>query len=201
MPDVGLPPLEAALNDDVVIGERRAPYSVPVVLHEPDPRWPELFGADAKSIQGALGATALAIDHVGSTAVPGLAAKPIIDILLQVADSANEQAYVPPLETLGYTLQIREPEWLEHRVLYQRTDRGADHDINVHVLSPRTGSVEIDRLLGLRDWLRSHPPDRDRYAAVKRDLTGRRWRFVQDYADAKTEVVESILAKVAQARR
>lgn len=86
-------------------------------------------------------------------------------------------------------------------MLHQRADRGSDHDINVHVLSPALGAEEIERLLGLRDWLRSHPEDRDRYAAVKRDLAGRPWRFVQDYADAKTDVVEAILAKVAQARR
>lgn len=184
---------------DPIVGERREPYSVPVVLHEPDPGWPTLFAADAAAIRTALGATALAVDHVGSTSVPGLPAKPIIDILLQVPDSADEGAYAPALSGVGYWLQIREPHWLEHRVLYQRVDRGAPHDINLHVLSPEVGAEEIARLLGLRDWLRSHPEDRDRYAAVKRELAGRRWRYVQDYADAKTDIVESILAKVARA--
>lgn len=86
-------------------------------------------------------------------------------------------------------------------MLYQRVDRGSPHDINLHVLSPDLGGQEIERLPGLRDWLRSHPEDRDRYAAVKRELAGREWRFVQDYVDAKTEGVEEILAKMAQARR
>jgi GrpB-like predicted nucleotidyltransferase (UPF0157 family) len=186
---------------DPIVGERPPAFSVPVVLHEPDPSWPSLFASHAATIGSALGEHALAVDHVGSTSVPKLPAKPIIDILLQVADSADEAAYVPALETVGYWLQIREPQWLEHRVLYQRIDRGSPHDINLHVLSPGSGAKEIARLLGLRDWLRTHPQDRDRYAAVKRELASRRWRYVQDYADAKSEVVEEILAKVAQARR
>lgn len=190
-----------AARPDPIVGDRPAPFSVAVELHEPDPAWPHLFAADAGGIRSALGRTALAIDHVGSTSVPGLPAKPIIDILVQVPDSSAEDAYVPALEEIGYLLQIREPDWLEHRVLYQRTGRGAAHDINLHVLSPGLGDEEIARLLGLRDWLRSHPEDRDRYAAVKRELAGRRWRFVQDYADAKSDIVEEILAKVAQARR
>jgi len=184
-----------------VVGDRPEPYSVPVVLHDPDPGWAEQFAADARAIRSVLGARALAVDHVGSTSVPGLPAKPVLDILLQVPDSADEGAYVPALESLGYWLQIREAAWLEHRVLYQRVERGCPHDINVHVLSPERGAEEIARMLALRDWLRSHPADRDRYAGVKRELARRRWRYVQDYANAKTEVVEEILAQVAQARR
>jgi GrpB-like predicted nucleotidyltransferase (UPF0157 family) len=180
---------------------RPEPWSVPVVLHEPDPRWPALFDADAAAIRDALGDTALAVDHVGSTSVPGLPAKPIIDILLQVADPADEEAYVPALSERDYTLQIREPDWYEHRVLYRRVDRGSSHDVNLHVLAPDTGREEIARMTGLRDWLREHPDDRDLYAAEKRRLAARRWRYVQDYADAKTAVVEQILERVAQARR
>lgn len=102
---------------------------------------------------------------------------------------------------LGYWLQIREPDWLEHRVLYQRVERGNPHDINLHVLAPDSGREEVERLLGLRDWLRSHDEDRDRYAAEKRRLAARRWRYVQEYADAKSGVIEEILAKVAQSSR
>ncbi|WP_235498749.1 GrpB family protein [Knoellia sp. Soil729] len=185
---------------DPVVGERPEPWSVPVVLHDPDPAWAELFAADALAIRWVLRDRVLAVDHVGSTSVPGLPAKPILDILLQVDDSADEGAYVPALESLGYWLQVREAGWLEHRVLYQRVERGCPHDINLHVLSPGRAAEEIGRMLGLRNWLRSHPVDRERYAAVKRELARRRWRYVQDYADAKTEVVEEILVKVAQVR-
>jgi GrpB-like predicted nucleotidyltransferase (UPF0157 family) len=148
-----------------------------------------------------LGDTALAVDHVGSTSVPGLPAKPIIDVLLQVPDSADEPSYVPAMLALGYRVRVREPHWLEHRVLAQRVADGAPHSVNVHVLSPRNGAGEVDRMLGFRDWLRTHDDDRERYAAVKRELAARRWRYIQDYADAKSEVVEEILARVAQARR
>lgn len=138
---------------------------------------------------------------MGSTSVPGLAAKPIIDVLLQVPDSADEAAYVPALLDLGYRVRVREPQWLEHRVLSRRVEQGDPHSSNVHVLSPRYGAVEIRRMLDFRDWLRAHDDDRDRYEAVKRDLATRRWRTVQDYADAKSGVVEAILARVAQERR
>ncbi|EAP99552.1 hypothetical protein JNB_05250 [Janibacter sp. HTCC2649] len=186
---------------DPFVGDRPPPFSVPVVLHEPDPLWQSLFASHAAAIRSALGDNACAVDHVGSTSVPDLPAKPIIDILLQVGDPTDEAAYVPALTGLGYWLQIREPDWLEHRVLYQRIDRGSPHDINLHVLSPDLGAQEIARMLGLRDWLRTHREDRERYAAVKRELASRRWRYVQDYANAKSEVVEEILAKVVQARR
>lgn len=186
---------------DPVVGERPEPWSVPVVIHDPDPGWPAAFARDAADVREALGPAALAVDHVGSTSVPGLPAKPVIDILLQVPDSADETAYVPALGPLGYWLQVREPDWLEHRVLYRRTARGSTHDVNLHVLSPGPGSAEITRLITFRDRLRSHPADRKRYAAVKRELAARRWRYVQDYADAKSEVIEAILRDAAQVRR
>ena len=180
---------------DPVVGERPEPWSVPVVLHDPDPTWAATFTVDAAALRGVLGPVALAVDHVGSTSVPGLPAKPLIDILLQVPDSADEAAYVPALEPLGYWLQLREPDWLEHRVLYRRTAKGSTHDVNLHVLSPGTGSAEIARMLTFRDRLRADAHDRDRYAAVKRELATHRWRQVQDYADAKSDVIEEILAR------
>jgi GrpB-like predicted nucleotidyltransferase (UPF0157 family) len=128
------------------------------------------------------------LEHVGSTAVPGLAAKPVIDILLVVADSGDEPAYVPDLEAAGYVLVIREPEWQQHRMF-----KGPDTNIQLHVHSP--GSTEIERYLIFRDRLRSDPADRERYQRVKRELAQRDWRYGQQYADAKTEVVEAIIAR------
>lgn len=171
------------------------PYAVPVVVVDYDPAWPDVFRQEHDAIRGALGATALTVEHVGSTSVPGLPAKPVIDVLLLVADSADEAAYVPALEQVGYTLRIREPEWLEHRVLYRRLEDGSPHNVNVHVFSPGRADAEVARMRMFRDWLRSHPDDRDLYAATKRELATRRWRYVQDYAEAKTEVVEAILAR------
>ena len=181
-----------------VVGDGR-PGTEQVVVDDYDPHWARDFEADRSAALTALGSVALALDHVGSTSVPGLPAKPIIDILLQVQDSSDEAAYGPPLVALGYVVRVREPEWLEHRVLSRRVSRGDPHGVNLHVLSPGLGAVEIDRMLGLRDWLRAHDDDRDRYAAVNRVLAARRWRSVQDYADAKSEVVEDILSRALAA--
>ena len=126
-----------------------------------DPGWPAQFAALAVVIAEGLGDRALEIEHVGSTAVPGLPAKPVIDIDLTVADSAREQDYVPDLERRGFELVIREPWWGEHRCL-----RGADPTCNLHVWSP--GAAELERHLIFRDWLRAHPEDRARYAEEKR---------------------------------
>jgi GrpB-like predicted nucleotidyltransferase (UPF0157 family) len=125
-----------------------------------DPSWAAQYALLAKMISDALGGSALAIEHVGSTAVPGLPAKPVIDIDLTVADSRHEQAYVPALERCGFTLVVREPWWYEHRCL-----RHHEPASNLHVFSP--GCAEAERHRIFRDWLCSHPHDRSRYAAAK----------------------------------
>ena len=112
----------------------------PITLAEYDPAWRELYVLEADRIRAALGARAVLIEHVGSTSVSGLAAKPRIDIVLAVDDSSDEQSYVAALEAAGYVLRIREPEWDEHRVF-----AGPDLDVNLHVFS--AGCLEIDRIL------------------------------------------------------
>lgn len=168
------------------------PHNSTITLAEYDPAWPRLFAVEAGKIRAALGERALLLEHVGSTSVPGLAAKPLIDILLVVADSADEAAYVPALEARGYTLRIREPDWFQHRLL-----KGVDPEVNLHVFSP--GCVEIRRMLLMRDWMRAHPEDRDLYERTKRELSRRQWKYVQNYADAKSAVVEAILARASAA--
>jgi GrpB-like predicted nucleotidyltransferase (UPF0157 family) len=125
--------------------------------------------------------------------VPGLAAKPIIDMLLVVKNSADENAYVPDLESVGYVLRIRERDWYEHRML-----KGPDTDINLHVFS--SGCPEIERVLLFRDWLRRNVADRELYATTKRTLAQTGWKYVQNYADAKTAVIEEILRRMYGAR-
>lgn len=178
----------------VTIGEL-APYATKIVIEDYDPRWPELFTENRARILDALGERVLRIEHTGSTSVPGLPAKPIIDIMLLVDDTADEPSYLPALEAAGYRLRIREPEWLEHRCLRRRVADGDPHDVNLHVWSPRHAAEEIDRVLSFRDWLRTHDDDRDRYAATKRELAAREWKYVQNYADAKTSFIEEIIAK------
>jgi GrpB-like predicted nucleotidyltransferase (UPF0157 family) len=161
-----------------------------IVIAEYDPAWPSLYAAEAERVRGVLGERVLRLEHVGSTSVPGLPAKPIIDMLLAVADSSLEAAYVPDMERAGYTLRVREPEWFEHRLF-----KGPVTDINLHVFSD--GCAEIDRMLRFRDWLRTHPADRELYLRTKRDLAQQEWEKTQAYADAKTGVVKEILARAA----
>jgi GrpB-like predicted nucleotidyltransferase (UPF0157 family) len=126
------------------------------------------------------------LEHVGSTSVPGLPAKPIIDLVLEVADSGDEPAYVPDMEAAGYVLVIREPGWFQHRVF-----KGPDTDINLHVFT--SGCAEVDRMVGFRDWLRANAADRELYASTKRELAARDWKYVQQYADVKTDVIQQIM--------
>jgi GrpB-like predicted nucleotidyltransferase (UPF0157 family) len=171
----------------VTIGEL-VPLHKPIEFVDYDPQWPHLFERQAEHIRAALNGQVCQLEHVGSTSVPGLAAKPIIDIVLVVPDAADEASYVPALEAAGYTLRIREPEWYEHRVL-KRTEPMC----NLHVFSP--GCPEVARMLRFRDWLRTHPEDRELYEETKRTLAARNWKYVQNYADAKTGVVEQILRR------
>ena len=152
-----------------------------------DPCWRAKFDSHAKSIAGALGGSMLRIEHIGSTSVPGLAAKPIIDILVVVTDSADESAYLPQLEATGYVLRVREPEWNEHRMF-----RTFDRDVHVHIYS--AGCPEIQRILTFRDRLRTNEEERKRYEQVKRELAVKNWPDMNAYAVAKTKVIESIVA-------
>jgi GrpB-like predicted nucleotidyltransferase (UPF0157 family) len=162
--------------------------NAPIVLVDYDPAWPRMFAREEQRIRDALGGRVVLLEHCGSTSVPGLAAKPIIDMVLVVPDSADEASYLPQLEAAGYTLRIREPDWYEHRVL-----KGPDVNVNLHVFSP--GCPEVDRMLLFRNRLRSSDAERIAYEQTKRELAGRTWRYVQNYADAKSEVVEAIIAR------
>lgn len=171
----------------VTIGELE-PLSAPIRLVDYDSGWPDRFSREAARIRAILGDRVLQLEHVGSTAVPGLPAKPIIDMLLVLANSADEPAYLPSIETAGYVLRIREPDWNEHRLF-----KGPDTNINLHVFS--SGCPEIQRMLAFRDWLRISRSDRDLYARTKLALAQKNWKYVQNYADAKTAVVEQIMAR------
>jgi GrpB-like predicted nucleotidyltransferase (UPF0157 family) len=164
--------------------------NVSITLSDYDPEWPELFAREDDRIRATLGATALQVEHVGSTSVPGMIAKPIIDILLAVPDSADEASYLPALHEAGYVLNMREPDWFEHRLF-----KGPDTNINLHVFT--VGAAEIDRMLLFRDWLRNSDADRAYYAQTKRELASRTWRQLQHYAQAKTAVIAEILDRTS----
>jgi GrpB-like predicted nucleotidyltransferase (UPF0157 family)/ribosomal protein S18 acetylase RimI-like enzyme len=176
--------------DTVLIGgrERRE-----IVIADYDPQWPRRFEAERQRIGSALGDAALRIEHIGSTSVPGLAAKPIVDVLVPVSDVRDESSYGPALEHAGYELRVREPE---HR-MYRTPKR----DVHVHVWNE--GDPEVDRHLAFRDRLRASPDDRSEYERLKRSLAQREWSDVNHYADAKGPLIEAILAgaKQSQIRR
>jgi GrpB-like predicted nucleotidyltransferase (UPF0157 family) len=152
-----------------------------------DPVWPETYQKQQRIIADALGIALLRIEHIGSTAVPGLAAKPIIDILIVVADSADEASYLPRLEAAGYELRVREPGFHQHRMF-----RTPARDVHIHVWS--SDAPEIARQLTFRDRLRANAYDRTRYEDTKRRLAALAWPDMNAYAEAKTAVIEAILA-------
>jgi GrpB-like predicted nucleotidyltransferase (UPF0157 family) len=171
----------------VTVGGPR-PLEGPIEISDYDPDWPGWFAAEEAGIRAALGDRVLLLEHVGSTSVPGLPAKPLIDMAMEVADTADEPAYVPDLEAAGYVLRIREPEWFEHRLF-----KGPERDINLHVFP--AGCAEVQRMIRFRDWLRANPDDRVLYATAKRELAARPWKYMQQYADAKTAVVAEIMTR------
>ena len=172
--------------------EPLTPLLQPIHIADYDSAWPRLFEREAARLHATLGDRILLLEHIGSTSVPDLAAKPIIDMLLVIAHSADERTYVPDLEAGGYVLRIREPDWYEHRLF-----KGPETDINLHVFS--WGCLEIDRVLLFRNWLRGNPADRELYERTKRELARQEWKYVQNYADAKTTVVQTILARAQEA--
>jgi GrpB-like predicted nucleotidyltransferase (UPF0157 family) len=181
-------PIEERLRE-VIIGEVE-PQAI--VVADYDPAWPGRFRREEEKIRMALGETALSVEHIGSTSVPGLASKPIVDILLVVEDSGEEASYLPALEEAGYVLRVREPDFHEHRMF-----RTPEKDVHLHVFS--AGSPEIERYLLLRESLRENDEERELYARTKRELARRDWPSMQHYAEAKTEVIEGIIARAAAA--
>jgi GrpB-like predicted nucleotidyltransferase (UPF0157 family) len=177
---------------EVVIGDVQQ-LTQPIEIREYDPEWPALYAREKTRILAALGVRVVRLEHAGSTSVPGLPAKPIVDIVLEVPDSADEPSYVPDLEAAGYVLRIREPDWYEHRVF-----KGPDTNVNLHTFS--AGCEEVGQMLLFRDWLRDNTDDRELYATAKRELAAQDWKHVQQYADAKTEVVREILARAQAAQ-
>jgi GrpB-like predicted nucleotidyltransferase (UPF0157 family) len=179
---VSTPEDRDAYLDSVLIGGRE-PVTISVVDYDED--WPLRFAHVRGLVRAALRTKALGVEHIGSTSVPGLAAKPIIDMLLTVASVEDEDAYIPPLENAGLVLRVREPR---HRML--RTPR---KDVHLHVYEP-TDQAVVD-YLDLRDWLRASAADRGLYASTKRDLAQRKWSDMNDYADAKSDVVLDIIGR------
>ncbi len=166
------------------------PEPLELPLHDYEDRWPDVYLEHRNRIRDALAPVDVDIEHIGSTSVPGLAAKPIIDIVVAVDDITAEEDYLDPLLAAGYELRVREPG---HRLV-----RTPARDVHVHVYE--RGAPAVNAYLLLRDRLRSDPDDRALYESTKRALLSRRWTDMNDYADAKTEVILAIQARAEAAR-
>ena len=162
-----------------------------LVMAEYDPQWPEMYAEQERRVRAALGPAALQIEHIGSTSVPGLAAKPIIDVLVTVEDITAEEDYLDQLLDVGYELRVREPA---HRMV-----RTPARDVHVHVLE--VGDQAADDYLLFRDRLRADPEDRGLYERTKRALIEQDWADMNAYAEAKTGVIAAIKERARHSRR
>ncbi|KAI0975271.1 GrpB domain protein [Xylaria arbuscula] len=167
----------------------------PLKIIDYNPEWPAKFAEVEQRIRNALGDRAVVVHHVGSTSVPGLAAKDVIDVDLVVADPTNEESYVPDLQAAGFTFLLREPKWFQHRFFSL-----AEPYTNLHVFGAESPELVRHRLF--RDWLREHEDDCKRYAAVKREAAGASaaaGENVLQYNKRKDPVVRDILQRIFKA--
>ena len=174
-----------------VIVNGNVEHNQTIQLNPYDEKWPALFEREKERILKILKDKALMIEHIGSTSVSGLMARPIIDILLVVEDAGKEKDYMDDLCGHGYILRVREPDFENHHMF-----KGPDTDIHLHVFSK--GSKEIEKYLLFRNYLRLHDDARELYENTKKELAKKTWKYVQNYADAKSEVVQKILSDAIQ---
>lgn len=167
--------------DRVLIGgrERRR-----IAVVDYDSSWPDRFERHKTRLTAALGPT-VRIEHIGSTAVPGLAAKPIVDMLVAIDNVEDEPSYGPALERAGYVLRVRQEG---HRMFRTR-----ELDVHIHIW-PADGP-EIARHLLFRNWLRVNEADRRAYEGLKRSLAERDWEDMNHYADAKKDLIADVMVR------
>jgi putative glutamine amidotransferase len=161
-------------------------------LVESDPAWPAWFEQEAGAIRGALGDMVTRIDHIGSTSVPGLAAKPVIDVQVSVTSMIPREPYSAPLRALGYEHTI-DPIDSQQEFFDKGYRNDGDRRVHIHVCE--TGTAWESRHLAFRDWLRSHPEDAAAYENLKRDLAERHPNDIHAYTDGKTAFIRSLEAR------
>jgi len=166
--------------------------SAPVAIVPYDPVWPSQYTEEKERILTVIGLYVVSVEHMGSTAVPGLAAKPVIDILIGVRSLADASRFIPPLLPLGYEYVNRYENEMPFRRYLHRKIHG-EHTHHLHMVEPDTEFYKVQ--LAFRDYLRSHPDARDRYAALKYKLAEQYRNDRMAYTDAKTEFIKGILSK------
>lgn len=177
------------------------PVPEPIEVVDASPQWRQDYVALAERIREALGDRALAIEHLGSTSVRGLDAKPVIDVVLTVQNPDCEEVYVPLLEAAGFVFRLREQGWYRHRLLVPGPASGQPA-ANIHVFAP--GSPETSRMLAFRNWLRTHEADREAYGRIKRAAvaqvngSGGGAGLVMDYNVAKEPCIRKLYERILQ---
>lgn len=187
MERAGLETCQLVSSDREFLGE---PIRDPVVVVDYDGSWPARFEESKASLESALGPVASRVDHIGSTAVPGLSAKPVIDVQVSVADIEDESAYRQPLENLGYMLRFRSPE---HRFF-----RAPEAPRTTHIHVVETGNTEARKNLLFVAYLKAHPKRRNEYAALKQRLAARFRGSRKDYLAGKAEFIQDTLLMAEQ---
>ena len=176
------------------LNTRKAPSKMTIV--EPNPAWPQRFLDTKARIEGVLGSTAVAIHHAGSTSVPGLPAKDIIDIDLVVKDIKDEDSYAGGLESLGFKFLLREPAWHEQRFFVDEGDRPGAYPINLHTFGLDCPEVEKHRIF--REWLSKTPNDLQLYAKVKRESAAASeaaGESMKEYTLRKEQTIREIMGR------
>lgn len=168
--------------------------SVEVVPH--DPRWRQAFQAEAKRVAAALGENAVAIHHVGSTAIPGIYAKPVIDLLVEVRDVTEADGRSPAMESLGY--QVMGEFGIPGRRYFRKDDQEGTRTHHIHAF--QAGSGEVERHLAFRDYLIAHPEDAQRYSELKRKLASEHPQSMDAYMDGKDGFIKEMERRAAQWR-
>lgn len=168
----------------------------PVVIVEYDDDWPSAFEAVAAELAESIGEWLVATEHIGSTAVAGLAAKPIIDVMAGIVSLDATPQIVAALEQRGWQYVPEYERQLPNRRYFRRVSASGPSTHHLHVVE-RSDHGWWDRHVGFRDWLRSHPDDRDRYAALKRSLASRHRDDRAAYTDAKSDFIDAIVGRAA----
>ncbi|MEX0781318.1 MAG: GrpB family protein [Dehalococcoidia bacterium] len=172
--------------------DRQRAHGRGVVLVPSDPLWPERYEEAAALIRQACGALLVELEHVGSTSIPGIAAKPYLDLMPGVATHEDGFRLIPPMESIGY--QSRGDLGIPGRHYFTKIIEGDDHVWKHNVHAYATDHIEWARHLVFRDALRASDTLRDEYEALKRRLAAQFPDDVDSYAEAKSELVERIIA-------
>ncbi|WP_332898692.1 GrpB family protein [Haladaptatus sp. CMSO5] len=161
----------------------------PIILDDYDTNWPAQFEAEATNINDAIGERIERIEHIGSTSIPGMPAKPIIDMLVGVTSLKDADACITPLEALGYEYVPKFEDVMPNR-RYFRKSEGKTRTHHLHMVE--TGSEFWTRHLAFRDYLREHPDVAAEYADLKRELAREHRHDIGAYTDGKDEFIRRV---------